>query len=73
MNYRKSVISGKKLAEVLVHWVREFHQMPSTKYKTQALFFGIQHIRTSGFFWTIFRQMQGSGFAGNLRFLEILP
>ena len=45
MNYGKSVISGKKLAEVLVHWVREFHQMPSTKYKTRALFFGIRHIR----------------------------
>ena len=25
------------------------------------------------FFGTIFRQMWGSGFAGNLRFLEILP
>ena len=38
MNYRKSVISGKKLAEVLVHLVREFHHMPSTKEKTGVIF-----------------------------------
>ena len=38
MNYGKSVISGKKLAEVLVHLVREFHQMPSSKEKPGVIF-----------------------------------
>ena len=32
-----------------------------------------QQLARAGFFWTIFRQMKGSGFAGNLRFLNTLP
>ena len=30
-------------------------------------------VLTSGFFWTILGQMEGSGFARNLSFLEIIP
>ena len=33
-----SVISGKRLAEVLVHLVREYHQMPSSKEKPGVIF-----------------------------------